>query len=54
MVKEDGLKYKEVAEVLNISIKTVENQMTKAIAHVRKCITSYKSYHNQNNQNQNI
>jgi RNA polymerase sigma-70 factor (family 1) len=45
MVKEDGLKYKQVAETLNISIKTVENQMTKAIMHIRKCIASYKSYH---------
>jgi len=28
LVKEDGLKYKEVASLLGISIKTVENQMT--------------------------
>jgi len=45
LVKEDGLKYKEVAETLSISVKTVENQMTKAIAHVRQCINSYKTYH---------
>jgi RNA polymerase sigma-70 factor (family 1) len=31
LVKEDGLKYREVAEVLNISAKTVENQMTIAL-----------------------
>jgi RNA polymerase sigma-70 factor (ECF subfamily) len=30
LVKEDGLKYREVAELLNLSIKTVENQMTTA------------------------
>ena len=31
LVKEDGLKYKEVAELLNLSPKTVENQMTIAL-----------------------
>ncbi len=45
MVKDDGLKYKQVAEILNISNKTVENQMTKAIAHIRKCVNDYKAYH---------
>jgi RNA polymerase sigma-70 factor (ECF subfamily) len=31
LVKEDGLKYREVADLLSISIKTVENQMTVAL-----------------------
>ncbi|MDO8997899.1 MAG: RNA polymerase sigma-70 factor [Sediminibacterium sp.] len=31
LIKEDGLKYKEVAELLNISIKTVEAQMAIAM-----------------------
>jgi RNA polymerase sigma-70 factor (family 1) len=31
LVKEDGLKYKEVAELLHLSIKTVENQMSIAL-----------------------
>lgn len=31
LVKEDGLKYKEVAELLEINIKTVENQMAIAL-----------------------
>jgi RNA polymerase sigma-70 factor (ECF subfamily) len=31
LIKEDGLKYKEVAELLNLSVKTIENQMTIAI-----------------------
>jgi RNA polymerase sigma-70 factor (family 1) len=31
LVKEDGLKYKQVAAVLNISVKTVENQLAIAI-----------------------
>ncbi len=31
LVKDDGLKYKQVAAVLNISIKTVENQLAIAL-----------------------
>lgn len=31
LVKEEGLRYREVAELLNISEKTVENQMTIAL-----------------------
>jgi RNA polymerase sigma-70 factor (ECF subfamily) len=27
----DGLKYKEIAEILNISVNTVQNQMTEAV-----------------------
>jgi len=32
MSREEGLKYKEIADELNISIKTVENQMGKALS----------------------
>lgn len=31
LIKEDGLKYSEVAQLLEISVKTVENQMTIAM-----------------------
>lgn len=31
LVKEDGLKYKEVAEILNVSYKTVQTQMLRAM-----------------------
>ncbi len=31
LVKEDGLKYREVAEILNLSVKTVENQLAIAL-----------------------
>jgi len=31
LIKEDGLKYREVAELLNLSLKTIENQMTIAL-----------------------
>ncbi|NJN26918.1 MAG: RNA polymerase sigma-70 factor [Cyclobacteriaceae bacterium] len=52
MVKEDGMKYKEVASVLSISIKTVENQMTKAIAHCRKSLRLFQDYHKQIDQSE--
>ncbi|MGH2644342.1 MAG: RNA polymerase sigma-70 factor [Chitinophagaceae bacterium] len=31
LIKEDGLKYKEVASILNLSVKTVESQMAIAM-----------------------
>jgi RNA polymerase sigma-70 factor (family 1) len=34
--RDEGLKYREIAEELSISIKTVETQMGKALKHVRK------------------
>ncbi len=40
LVKEDGLKYREVAVLLNISIKTVENQVGIAL----KKLTKMKAY----------
>lgn len=42
--KRDGLKYQEIAEELNISIKTVENQMGKALKSLREtavCIYNF-------------
>jgi RNA polymerase sigma-70 factor (ECF subfamily) len=38
LIREDGLKYKEVAELLNLSLKTVENQMTIAIKKISEAI----------------
>lgn len=35
MVKMEGLKYKETAEKLGISVKTVENQMGKALKYLK-------------------
>lgn len=37
----EGLKYKEIALELNISVKTVENQMGKALAFLRKELVEY-------------
>ena len=39
LVKEDGLKYREVAEILNISIKTVENQLAIALQKIGNAIS---------------
>ncbi len=36
MSKRDGMKYKEIAEELNISVKTVENQISNALNRLRK------------------
>jgi RNA polymerase sigma-70 factor (family 1) len=44
LVKEDGLKYKEVAELLHVSVKTVENQMTLAFKKIGATI-NFKSHH---------
>jgi len=38
LVKEDGLKYREVAELLELSLKTVENQMTIALKKIAQSI----------------
>ena len=36
MSRMDGLSYKEIAEAMDISTKTVENQMTKALRILRE------------------
>ena len=48
LIKEDGLKYKEVAEILAISPRTVQTQLFRAIDKLRKALSSYKvaSQHN--------
>ena len=38
LVKDDGMKYKEVAALLNISIKTVENQLIIALKKISTAI----------------
>lgn len=38
LIKEEGLKYREVAELLNLSVKTVENQMTLALKKIGSAI----------------
>lgn len=38
LIREDSLKYKEVAELLNLSLKTIENQMTIALKKISDSI----------------
>jgi len=38
LIKEDGLKYKEVAEIMNISIKTVENHLAIALKKISSAV----------------
>jgi len=39
LIKEDGLKYKEVAEILNLSVKTVENQVAIALQKIGNTVS---------------
>lgn len=41
MVKEDGMKYKEVASAMNISVKAVEMHIGKALKRIRSELTSF-------------
>lgn len=38
LVREDGLKYQEVADILNLSVKTIDNQMVIAVSRIRESI----------------
>lgn len=38
LIKEDGLKYNEVSQLLDISVKTVESQMAIALRRIRQCL----------------
>ena len=44
MIKEDELSAKQVAEILDISIRTVENQIYKAVNTLEAEITAYLGY----------
>ena len=44
LVKEEGLKYKEVAQLLQLSVKTVENQMSLAFKKIGTAI-DFKLHH---------
>lgn len=43
LIKEEGLKYKQVAEILNLSPRTVETQLVRAMKKLDKIITPYLS-----------
>jgi RNA polymerase sigma-70 factor (ECF subfamily) len=38
LIKEDGLKYREVAEILNLSVKTIDNQLATALRKIGNAI----------------
>jgi RNA polymerase sigma-70 factor (ECF subfamily) len=42
--REQGLKYKEIAETLKISVKTVEAQMGLALKHLREDLKDYSNH----------
>ena len=42
LIKEEGKKYKEVADILGISVKTVELQMSLALKVLRKSVREYQ------------
>jgi len=44
MSRYEGLKYKEIADKLNISVSTVENQMVKALKFLRDELKDYLPY----------
>lgn len=41
LIREDGMKYKEVANLLDLSVKTVEVQMGRALAKLKNSIKQY-------------
>lgn len=48
LIKEDGLSYKEVAQILKISVKTVDAQMYLALKKLARTLSPvWKEYHSQ-------
>ena len=47
LIKEDGFKAAEVAQILGISKRTVENQLYKAVKTLADAISTYLGYHPQ-------
>lgn len=47
LVKEDGLKYREVAEILNISVKTVEYHISNALKTIATAISAFSNHDTQ-------
>lgn len=44
LIKEDGMKYKEAAEILHISPRTVQTQLFRAIAKLRETLRPYMDH----------
>ena len=43
LAREEGLKYREIADRLEISVKTVETQMTLALRQLRESLKEFKN-----------
>jgi RNA polymerase sigma-70 factor (family 1) len=54
LIKENGMKYKEVAEILEISPRTVQTQLFRAIAKLRVILQSYYAHLKKNDSNKYI
>lgn len=54
LIKENGMKYKEVAEILEISPRTVQTQLFRAIAKLRVILQSYHQPGSKQSSSQNI
>ncbi|MGN6638085.1 MAG: RNA polymerase sigma-70 factor [Mucilaginibacter sp.] len=54
LIKENGLKYKEVAEILDISPRTVQTQLFRAIAKLRVALKSLSEGMAKQNQNDKL
>jgi len=46
LIKEDGMKYKEVAEILNISPRTVQTQLFRAVKKLSIVLNNYNKLNN--------
>jgi len=47
LAKEDRLKYKEIAELLNLSVKTIDHQLSIALKRIAQAIKKHTSKKNQ-------
>ncbi|MBB6109320.1 RNA polymerase sigma-70 factor, ECF subfamily [Mucilaginibacter lappiensis] len=54
LIKEDGMKYKEVAEILNISPRTVQTQLFRAIKKLSIVLSNYDKLNNPKVHTSNI
>ncbi|WP_419698213.1 RNA polymerase sigma-70 factor [Mucilaginibacter sp. NFX135] len=54
LIKEDGMKYKEVAEILNISPRTVQTQLFRAVKKLSIVLSNYNKLNNPEVRTNNI
>ena len=52
LIKEQGIKSKVVAEILGLSVRTVENQLYKAVKTLADSLSEYLGYHPQHKASQ--